>query len=214
MTKALALGFLVGLPIAATPGPIFFLVLRRTLARSWLNGFVSGLGVATGDAIYAALAAFGITAITSVLISERRWIGLLGGIAIVVVGARIVLQGPHPDLPPKGEGKEDGEGSERSQHAGAYLSILALTLSNPPTILSFAAVFAGLGLHVATGWLPAVLLVIGVFLGSAAWWLILTGLVSCLRARVTPRMTQGIGDVAGVLLVAFGLFTVGSAFLS
>ena len=78
MARALALGFVVGFPIAASPGPIFFLVLRRTLARGWRSGLVSGLGVATGDAIYAALAAFGVAVITNFLIGQRRLIGLLG----------------------------------------------------------------------------------------------------------------------------------------
>ena len=206
MASAIGLGFLVGFPIAATPGPIFFLVLRRTLARGWFNGIVSGLGVATGDAIYAALAAFGITAITSVLISEKRWMGLLGGIAIIVVGARITRQRPHANAALRGEGN--------GYSAGAYLSTLALTLSNPPTILSFAAVFAGLGLHVAAGWLPALMLVIGVFLGSAAWWLMLTGAATWLRARVTPAITRGIGIASGMLLIAFGVFTVASAVLN
>ena len=106
MARALALGFLVGVPIAATPGPIFFLILRRTLARGWFDGAVSGLGVATGDAAYAALAAFGVTAITSVLISQKRWIGLVGGMAIIAIGARIVAsrQDPLPNPPHKGEG--------------------------------------------------------------------------------------------------------------
>ena len=86
MARALALGFLVGFPIAVSPGPIFFLVLRRTLGRGWRSGLVSGLGVATGDATYAALAAFGVVAISNLLIGERRWIGLAGGIAIALIG--------------------------------------------------------------------------------------------------------------------------------
>lgn len=209
MTKALVLGFLVGFPIAAAPGPIFFLLLRRTLARGWRNGAISGLGVATGDAVYAALAAFGITAITSVLISQKRWIGLLGGIAVIAIGARIVVStaSPHPGPHP------EGEGIERAQAAGAYVSTVGLTLSNPPTILSFGAVFAGLEPHVAAGWLPALMLVIGVFLGSAAWWLILAGGASWLRSRVTPAIARGIGVVSGLLLIGFGVFTVGSAAL-
>src|SRR5437868_5331600 len=76
MTRTLALGFLVGLAIAASPGPMFFLVLRRTLARGWRSGLVSGFGVATGDATYAALAAFGVAAVTNILVGQRRWIGL------------------------------------------------------------------------------------------------------------------------------------------
>src|SRR5919204_2102818 len=219
MARALALGFLVGVPIAATPGPIFFLILRRTLARGWFDGAVSGLGVATGDAAYAALAAFGVTAITSVLISQKRWIGLMGGMAIIAIGARIVAsrQDPLPNPPHKGEGNrgpepsDKGEGIEGAQAVGAYLSIVGLTLSNPLTILSFGAVFAGLGLHVASGWLQALMLVVGVFLGSVAWWLILTGGVSWLRSRVTPAITRGIGLVSGLLLIGFGVFSVGRA---
>ena len=207
MASALFLGFLVGFPIAASPGPMFFLVLRRTLARGWVNGAISGLGIATGDGLYAALAAFGVTAITSVLISQKRWIGLVGGLAIIAIGAQnLRSRNPLPDPPHKGEGDE-------RQLAVAYASVVGLTLSNPPTILSFAAVFAGLGLHVTTGWVPALMLVVGVFLGSAAWWLILSGVVSAFRAWATPRIAQSLGTVSGGLLIAFGIFTLGSALL-
>src|SRR5438045_8158143 len=96
MARAPALGLLVGFPIAASPGPIFFLDLRRTIARGWRSGLVSGLGVATGDAIYAALAAFGVAVITNFLIGQSRLIGLLGGIALIVFGLGTVLQNPRP----------------------------------------------------------------------------------------------------------------------
>src|SRR5438874_168970 len=135
MVRALALGLAVGFLIAASPGPIFFLILRRTLAQGWRNGLASGLGVATGDATYAALAAFGVAVVTNVLIAQRRWIGLAGGIAIAALGIQALLrQAPTHTLPRNDGGKKLG---------GAYLSILGLTLTNPPTILSFTAVFAG-----------------------------------------------------------------------
>jgi len=205
MARALALGFIVGFPIALSPGPIFFLVLRRTLARGWRSGLVSGLGVATGDATYAALAAFGIAAVTTFLLAERRWIGLTGGIAIALIGLRSLRQRPLPDPPPQaGEGKNN-------RLASAYGSILLLTLSNPSTILSFTAVFAGLGIHVAGGWSPALALVVGVWLGSLAWWVVLIGLASRLRERLTPSITQGFGTVSGIALLGFGLIAVGAA---
>src|SRR2546430_14247978 len=131
MASALALGFLVGFPIAASPGPIFVLVLRRTLARGWRSGLISGLGVATGDAIYAALAAFGVAVVTNFLLSQRRWIGLLGGIALVVIGLRAISQNPHSDPPPQG-GRE---------LAGAYLSVGGLSLRQPATLPSFFPLF-------------------------------------------------------------------------
>src|SRR4029077_11459815 len=105
MARGVALGFLVGFPIAVSPGPIFFLVLRRTLAKGWRSGLVSGLGVATGDATYAALAAFGVAAVTTLLIAERRWIGLVGGIAIALIGLR-ALRGPHPERLKRSHGTE------------------------------------------------------------------------------------------------------------
>ena len=201
MARALALGFLVGFPIAASPGPIFFLVLRRTLARGWRSGLISGLGVATGDATYAALAAFGVAAVTSFLIAERRWIGLTGGIAIALIGVRTIVSHPPPrPSPAMGEGV-----------VGSYASMVALTLSNPPTILSFTAVFAGLGIHVAAGWTTALALVIGVLLGSLTWWVVLTGVASRLRGRLTPAVIQGIRIISGVALLGFGVATVGAA---
>src|SRR6202140_2893258 len=134
MARALALGFIVGFPIALSPGPIFFLPLRRTLARGWRSGLVSGLGVATGDATYAALAAFGVAAVTTFLIAERRWIGLVGGVAIALIGLR-ALRSPHPDPRPRaGEGNRQFAGEGNRQLAGAYGSMVALTLSNPSTI--------------------------------------------------------------------------------
>lgn len=199
MARALLFGLAAGFPIAAVPGPMFFLVLRRTLQAGWRSGLISGAGIATGDAIYAAIAAFGVTAIISVLLAERRWIGLVGGIAIALIGTHTLIS-PLPSPPPKGEG-----GVGKGEGFRDYSSTLALTLGNPPTILSFIAVFAGLGAHLASGWLPALGLVLGVLLGSALWWLILTGVVALLRARISPAVTRAIGILSGLALIAFGL---------
>jgi putative LysE/RhtB family amino acid efflux pump len=80
-----------------------------------------------------------------------------------------------------------------------------VTLSNPPTILSFIAVFAGLGVRVGSGWQPALGLVIGVLLGSALWWVLLTGIVAQLRRRISPTVTRAIGVVSGLALIGFGI---------
>ena len=219
MARALALGFLVGFPIAAAPGPMFFLVVRRTLARGRRSGLVSGFGVATGDAAYAALAAFGVAAVTNVLVGERRWIGLAGGIALALIGLRTIFgpDTPHPDPahagnpatlttlapPQRGRGKA----------AGDYASMVALTLSNPPTILSFTAVFAGFGLRVGSGWQPGVGLVLGVMIGSTLWWVLVALVVSVVRERLTATMTRGIGVISGLVLVTFGAFAGASALM-
>jgi threonine/homoserine/homoserine lactone efflux protein len=209
LTRALVFGLLVGLPIAAAPGPMFFLVIRRTLARGWRSGLVSGLGVAAGDAAYAALAAFGVAALTNFLVAERRWISLVGGIGLMVIGLGTVVGTPSPTLPARG--REMARQVGREELVRDYASTWALTLSNPPTILSFAAVFAGLGPRVSSGWAAAIALVVGVMLGSALWWVVLSAIVSAVRERLTPRVTRAIALISGLALVAFGTLTVASS---
>lgn len=92
-----------------------------------------------------------------------------------------------------------------------YASMVVLTLSNPPTILSFTAVFAGLGLRVGSGWQPAVGLVIGVMLGSAIWWVVVTVIASLMRERLTPAVMRGIGVVSGLALTGFGVVIAAQA---
>jgi threonine/homoserine/homoserine lactone efflux protein len=193
-------GFALGFAIAASPGPIFFLCLRRTLLRGRLIGLVSGLGVATADGFYAALAAFGVGAVTSVLVGERRWLALAGGIALVLLGLRTVVNRPAPaDSAPS----TDGSGL-----AWAYISTLGLTITNPATIISFAALVAALGIGLSGGYLRPSLLVLGVFLGSATWWCVLAGLVAGFRARVTPRVVRAIGALSGLAIGALGALSI------
>src|ERR1700693_6592904 len=146
MASVLLRGFVLGFVIAASPGPIFFLCLRRTLTRGWVTGLVSGFGVASADGFYAALAAFGIGAVTSVLVGERRWLALAGGTVLVFLGLRPLLERPKP--------VEPAPSSNGSGPARAYLSTLGLTLANPSTIISFAALVATLGIGLAGGYLP------------------------------------------------------------
>src|SRR2546428_8296846 len=157
MASNLLRGLVLGFAIAASPGPIFFVWLRRTLTRGWSSGVASGLGVATGDGLYAALAAFGVAVVTSALVAQRRWLALVGGAALLALGLRIVLISPTRSEPPVPTG---------AGWTSNYLSTLGLTLTNPATILAFAAVFAGLGLGRAGGGPSAVLPVAGLLLGS------------------------------------------------
>ncbi len=189
--SSLLAGLAAGLAIAASPGPISFLTVRRTLERGWSSGLASGFGVATADAIYAALAAFGVAAVTSVLNGQRRWFELVGGLALVLLGARSALRPPAlgSDAAPAGP----------AGLATMYVSMVGLTLANPPTILSFAAVFAGLGLVAPY----PLLLVVGVMLGSALWWLLVTGVAALVRRRIEP-IARWIALGSGLLVAGFG----------
>jgi len=175
------------------------LCIRRTLADGRLAGLASGLGAATADAFYGSLAGFGLTLVANFLVSQQTWLRLVGGLFLLFLGVKTFLSQPAADSGGPAGAKPRGLW-------GAYLSTLLLTLTNPLTILSFAAIFAGLGL-VETGGNPlsAGLLVLGVFSGSAAWWLLLSGGVSLLRGRVTPLVLQWINRLAGAVIAIFGI---------
>jgi len=182
--------------IAASPGPIFFLCLRRTLVKGWLNGLFSGFGVATADGFYAAVAAFGVGAIATVLTGERRGLELAGGALLVVVGARIVIDRPK---------STESASNNGAGLAWAYVSTLGLTITNPATIISFAALAATLGAGSSGGYLRPALLVVGVLLGSVTWWCVLAALAARLRARITPRVVRGISTASGLAIIVLGL---------
>lgn len=193
-------GFILGFTIAAAVGPISLLVIRRTLAEGRVVGLASGLGVATADGTYGAIAAFGLGAITRVLLDARPVLGLAGGVFLLWLAWTTARAEPHhPATAP----------ARRGGLAGAYLSILGLTLTNPMTILSFGALFAGLGVASddPTG---AALITIGVLLGSGAWWVVLTTLVSAVRTRVTTAWVRRINVASGLVIGGFAVVSIAS----
>lgn len=202
MSSLLLRGFVLGFAVAATPGPIFLLCLRRTLLRGWLNGLVSGLGVATADGFYAAVAVFGVTGVTSLLAGERKALAVAGGALLIVLGVRIALEKPKDVEAPV---------TSATRLALAYVSTLGLTITNPATILSFAALAATLGTGIGGGYLPPALVVAGVLLGSGTWWCVLAGAAAALRARITPSIIRGIGAFSGFAIAALGLVAAASA---
>jgi len=192
-------GVLIGFSIAAPVGPIGVLCILRTLANGRVNGLVSGLGAATADALYGSVAAFGLTFISSLLIGQHFWLRLIGGVFLCYLGVRTFLARP----------AEQAASAKSASLAGAYASTLLLTLTNPTTILSFAAVFAGLGLASAGGnYAASGLLALGVFLGSALWWLILSSGVSLFRARFGPRQLRWVNRLSGLIILAFGVLAL------
>lgn len=190
-------GFLIGFAIAAPVGPIGVLCIRRTLADGRLTGFLSGLGAASADMCYGAVAAFGITALRDFLTVQQFRLRLVGGLFLLFLGVRAFLARPS-DKALSTLGKRG--------LLGAYLSTLGLTLTNPATIISFTFIFAGLRLGQASpDYAAAALLVAGVFLGSAAWWLALSGLVGFFRERFTTLWMRWVNRLAGLILCAFGV---------
>ena len=192
-------GIVIGFSIAAPVGPIGVLCIRRTLAEGRLSGLVSGLGAATADAIYGCIAGFGLTFISNIFVQQQVWFRLIGGVFLCYLGLKTLLTKPTEQAAPA-----EGKGL-----VGAYASTFFLTLTNPLTILSFAAVFAGLGVADASrSYVSASVLVLGVFTGSALWWLVLSGSVGLFRTRFNPRGLHWVNRISGLIITGFGLFAL------
>jgi len=195
-------GIVIGFSIAAPVGPIGVLCIRRTLADGRAAGLATGLGAATADAIYGCLAAFGLTVVTNALVGAGPWIRVLGGLFLAYLGVRTLLARPG-DRPAEARGRG---------LVGAYVSTFGLTLTNPMTILSFLAVFAALGVGTTHPEpLAAALLVLGVFVGSALWWLALSGGVTLFRSRFDTGGLRWVNRISGAILIGFGVASVASA---
>lgn len=189
-------GFLIGISIAAPVGPIGVLCIRRTLAEGKLKGFLSGLGAASADMLYGAIAAFGLTVVTDLLVENKFWLRLLGGCFLLYLGVKTFLEKP----------AAHAAQSDQSGYFGAYISTFFLTITNPMTIFSFAAIFAGTMFIGNTS--SPILLVAGVFAGSATWWLALSFGVGLLRERLDQNLMLWINRASGLIIIAFGVFAL------
>lgn len=197
-------GFALGLAVAASPGPIFFLCLRRSLTQGRLIGLFSGLGVATADGTYAGIATFGVAALSTAFVAGRRPLAVVGGAVLVFLGVRILLERRQPA---RAAAAPTGRGL-----AWAYVSTLGLTITNPATIVSFAALAATLGLGTGGSILRPAVVVFGVLLGSAAWWCLLVVGTSILRTRLTAEVVGWISAVSGLAIAVLGILAILSAF--
>ncbi len=198
-------GLFIGFSIAAPVGPIGLLCIRRTLAEGRTSGLVSGLGAATADAIYGCIAGFGLTFISTLLINQQVWLRVIGGLFLCYLGLKTFFSGPAEKM---ASAKVNGL-------IGAYASTFFLTLTNPMTILSFAAIFAGLGVASTSGnYLSAGVLVLGVFSGSAFWWFLLSSGVAVFRAKFNLRELKWVNRISGIIILLFGLYVLLSIKLS
>lgn len=197
----------IGLSIAAPVGPIGLLCIRRTLALGRRAGLMTGLGAAAADGVYGAVAAFGLSAVSAFLIDQQNGLRIGGGLFLIYLGQGILRSKPAS----RAAEPESLTSSEKTIGLGMLLSTFALTLTNPMTILSFIAIFSGLGLAggVASHGIAAPLLTVaGVFMGSAAWWLMLTFALSRLSVLSKPENLIWINRFSGLVILGFGAMAV------
>ena len=194
-------GVVMGLIAAVPIGPVNLICIRRTFAFGPLNGFVSGLGAALGDGIFAAIMGFGLTWIAQLIEGYATIIELIGGALMVWMGYKTFVSPPVPRCP------DDRPDKAGSNLARVMLSTFALTITNPVTLLSFGVMFAGLGgLSGGAGsYHDAGFVVAGVVGGSAGWWLALTTVIGLFHAKIDERAMRMINRICGVLVVGCGL---------
>ena len=198
-------GIMIGFAIAAPVGPIGLLCIQRTLTRGRWSGVLSGLGAASADALYGCIAGFGLAALAGLLLAWQTELQIGGGLFLLYLGGQ-TWRMPLAITPAQAQPTRVGL-------LGDYLSTLALTLTNPVTILAFLAIFAGLGLAAEQrDFIAAAWLVSGVFLGSLLWWLFLAGAVGLVRGRLTPTRLRWVNRASGVLIAGFGVWAMGTAF--
>jgi threonine/homoserine/homoserine lactone efflux protein len=190
-------GMIIGFAIAAPVGPIGLLCIQRTLTRGRWSGVLSGLGAASADALYGGIAGFGLASLAGLLLAWQTELQIVGGLFLLYLGWRT------GQTPPAAEQAQALP--TRAGLAGDYLSTLALTATNPVTILAFLGIFTGLGLAAeGQDFAAAGLLVLGVFAGSLLWWLLLASGVGLLRGRLTRSALHGINRASGLLIASFG----------
>ena len=192
-------GILLGFSIAAPVGPIGLLCIRRTLEFGVGRGFVSGLGAATADAMYGMTAACGFSAAAVILLEYQGALRLLGGAYLIYLGLSTLRKAP---------AAKTALEIKREKLFSCYASTFMLTITNPMTIMSFAAVFAGIGIAGGDGTLNAAVLVGGIFLGSLIWWAILSAGVGMVREKFDAGKMRMINFISGLLLTTFGVYAL------
>lgn len=201
---ALVKGIAVGIVIALPVGPVGVLCVRRTLFEGPTYGFVSGLGAATADTVFAIIAGFGVTIVRDFLLRYQDWFGAAGGLFLLYVGIKALVEANDAEPEPL----------EGEAHLAAFVSTFALTITNPITILAFAGIFAKVGVSGQGDLLEMAILVGGVFLGSLLWWLVLSFGIAGLRRVLGSIRLKWINRISGAILTVSGLGLLGAALLA
>ncbi len=185
-----------GLAVAAPVGPMAVLCMRRSLAQGWRPGLATGAGIAVGDGLYACVAVAGLAGLSHFMLAHERPLHLAAGLFLLYLGVKTAFARRPEALPPfVATGR-------------AFASSVLLTLTNPPTIIMFAAIFASLSPPAGFAPASALATVAGVFTGSLLWWCGLVACVSAVRHAIGGRARRWIDRVAGAALALFGVVEV------
>ncbi len=196
-------GIAIGFALAAPVGPLGVLCIRRTIAYGSKRGLIVGLSAAIADILYGMVAVFGVTLISDFIYNQQRWIRLIGGIVLIILGFYTFRS--HP--------KSETESNGSNGHIRSFISAFLLTLTNPMSVFAFIAVFASMGIkEIADNYIYALFLIVGIFLGTMLWFALLTSLVHLFKGKIDANGISVVNKIAGSLLVLFGIMAFCSGF--
>lgn len=199
-------GILIGILVSAPVGPIAALVIQRSLNKGFQSGFITGLGAAFADIVYAIVAGFSISFISDFLIDNQTYIRFIGGIFLIFIGFRLFKSNPAKQIR-----KLRLKGNNYFKD---FLSSFLVTISNPITILAFGYAFSEINLMgQGNGSLPVIILIWAVFSGAVLWWLGLTGIVTIFKKRIRLRSLLWVNRITGTLIIIFAIYLLISVFV-
>jgi threonine/homoserine/homoserine lactone efflux protein len=197
----LAKGILIGLLVSIPLGPIGVLVIQRTVNKSRMAGFLSGMGAALSDTIYAIVAGFSLTFVIDFIRENEIWFQVVGAVVVLALGIHIFFKNPVTDL--------RRNRLRGNTHFQDIISSFLVTVSNPMTVFVFLAVFTSSGVAISMQHPEhAFFVILGISTGTILWWFSLSGIVSLFRHKINLRILWWINKTAGAIIVLFVLVTV------
>jgi threonine/homoserine/homoserine lactone efflux protein len=189
-------GIIIGLTLAVPVGPLSLICIQRTITEGRLHGIFSGIGVATADSFYAAVTFLGLTVISGLIIAQHYLFRFLAGVVLILIGIQVFLSIP----------SAISTKIEHETYLKDYLSMVALAIANPLTLVFFLVILPGYGVVIhGTSFLSAAEFVAGVFFGSTVWWVVLCGSIGSVRSRLSQENLGRINHVSGLFIACFGV---------
>ena len=209
LIQGIVFGFFLALPVS----PVGVLCVQRTLSQGRMHGLISGLGAAFGDALYGAVAAFGISAVEDWITGHQGALRLVGGIILLLLALRTVIAMVHAH--PVTDGTDEKIQKRIVTHSLVkdFLSTFMLAITNPITFIAFAGLLATLGFTEAGRSIGnASILVAGVFAGSALWWIALSTTANVFRPIVDGSYQMWMDRLVAFVLAGFGIYALLTSF--
>lgn len=196
-------GFTLGLAVAAPIGPVGVLCIKKTLSSGLAIGLFAGFGASIAKVIYGIVVGFGLTSVSNFLINYNTYISIIGAIFLTYLGIKIFMTKPVMNC----------DSVQKENKISAFTTMFLLTIMNPMTVLSFLAVFSGLGIaNTASSYSNGLVLISGIFCGSMSWWIFLCSMVNLFRQKINGSILSWINKVSGIIIVTFAAMIILSIF--